>query len=122
MKPTWSQSATLSLGALALLCWVVMFLAGTDVWHEIGRPDFWRLQGPPYTDLWAFAYAFYLLPLCLAGQVIAAVVSPRQAPGARWTCWNSPSTIGTATFSMSVKTRNPTAKTPAATRSSVIEG
>lgn len=36
--------------------------------------------------------------------------------------WNSPSEIGTATFSIRVNARKPTAKTPAATRSSVIDG
>ena len=50
--------ATLCLGSLALLCWIVMFLSGTDVWHDVGRPDFWNLPGPPYRDLRAFAYSF----------------------------------------------------------------
>jgi hypothetical protein len=43
-----------------MLCWIVMFLAGTDVWHFSGSPSFWRLSGPPYTDLRVFGYAFYL--------------------------------------------------------------
>ena len=49
MARQWMQLATFCLGALALLCWVVMFLSGTDVWHDLGRPDLWHLQGPPYT-------------------------------------------------------------------------
>ena len=56
-----SQIVALWLGVLALLCWAVMFAAGTDVWHDVGRPDFWNLAGPPYQDLRAFAFAFYLL-------------------------------------------------------------
>ena len=72
MAPQRIQLATLCLGALALLCWVVMFLSGTDVWHDVGRPDIWNLQGPPYHDLRAFACAFYLL---LAVLVVHLVVT-----------------------------------------------
>jgi hypothetical protein len=49
----------LGLSILGLLCWMVMFLAGHDVWHYYGSPDFWRLYGPPNEDMRAFAYAFY---------------------------------------------------------------
>ena len=49
----------IGLSTLALLCWLVMFLAGTDIWHVAGRPGFWGRSGPPYADLRAFAYAFY---------------------------------------------------------------
>ena len=48
------------LSIVGLVCWIVMFLAGTDVWHFAGSPDFWRLSEPPYYDLRVFAYAFYL--------------------------------------------------------------
>lgn len=74
MAPT-AHLITLGLGLLALLCWAVMFLAGTDVWHAFGRPDFWHLAGPPYPDLRALAYAFYLLFGVLVAQVVAAVVA-----------------------------------------------
>jgi hypothetical protein len=50
----------IGLTTLGMLCWLVMFLAGTDVWHFAGSPNFWRLSGPPYTDLRVFGYAFYL--------------------------------------------------------------
>ena len=73
------QLATLCLAGLALLCWIIMFLAGTDVWHEVGRPDFWKLQGPPYHDLRAFAYAFYLLLIVLVIQVVATALAFRAA-------------------------------------------
>jgi hypothetical protein len=48
------------LTILGMLCWLVMFLTATDVWHFAGRPDFSHLSGPPYTDIRAFAFAFYL--------------------------------------------------------------
>ena len=40
MARQWTHLATLCLGSLALLCWIVMFLSGTDVWHDVGRADF----------------------------------------------------------------------------------
>ena len=78
MKQTWSQSAAIWFGALALVCWIVMFMAGTDVWHDSGRPDLHRM-GATYFDLRALAYAFYLLPLCLVGLLITMIISARQA-------------------------------------------
>ena len=62
----------IGLCMVGLSCWVVMFLAGTDVWHFIGSPDFWRLSEPPNADLRVFAYAFYLqLVVLLGGMGIA---------------------------------------------------
>ena len=78
MRPTRSQSATLYFGALALVCWILMFLAGHDVWHDSGRPDL-HLMGATDFDLRTLASAFYLLPLCLIGSLIAAVISARRA-------------------------------------------
>jgi hypothetical protein len=69
MNRRWIQASTLCLGAAALLCWVVMFLAGTDIWHAAGRPALWDLQGSSYQDLRAFAYAFYALPILLGVHV-----------------------------------------------------
>ena len=48
------------LSIIGLMCWIVMFLAGHDVRHFAGSPDFWRLNGPPNDDLRAIGYAFYL--------------------------------------------------------------
>jgi hypothetical protein len=57
----------------------------------------------------------------LPGRPVSARLS--LVPGAVYSAsWNSPSEIGTATFSIRVNARKPTAKTPAATRSSVIDG
>jgi hypothetical protein len=78
MKTTWSQSAALYLGALALVCWIVVFLAWTDVWHDSGRPDF-HLMGATSFDLRVLASAFCLLPLCLVGLLITTIVSVRRA-------------------------------------------
>jgi hypothetical protein len=69
------------LSAISLLCWVVMFLAGTDVWHDTGSRDFWHLQGPPYTDLRAFAYAFYLLFVVLIGSLVVRIASAVRRAG-----------------------------------------
>jgi hypothetical protein len=78
MRLTPSQSATITFGVLALLCWIVTFMAGTDVWHDSGRPDF-HLMGATYFDLRALGSAFYLLPLCLVGLLISTIVSARRA-------------------------------------------
>lgn len=61
------------LSTLGMLCWLVMFLAGTDVWHFAGSPDFWRRSGPPYADLRAFGFAFYLQFLTLLTMMGVAV-------------------------------------------------
>ncbi|MBN2243068.1 MAG: hypothetical protein JW793_10290 [Acidobacteria bacterium] len=63
----------LGLSVGALVCWAVMFLAGHDAWHYLGSPDFWRLSGPPHTDMRAFGYAFYLQFLILLGVIGMAV-------------------------------------------------
>lgn len=47
MRPNAFQLAACGLGVVAILCWLVMFLAGTDVWHDLGSPAVWTLQGPP---------------------------------------------------------------------------
>lgn len=63
----------IGLSIVGMLCWIVMFLAGTDVWHFAGSPDFWRLSGLPYADLRAFGYAFYLQFFILLGVVGVSV-------------------------------------------------
>jgi hypothetical protein len=56
------------------LVWLLMFFAGTDVWHDTGRLDLWRLEGPPYADLRAFVVMFYVLLPVIVAQLAAAVV------------------------------------------------
>jgi hypothetical protein len=63
----------IGLGVLGMLCWVVMFLAGTDVWHFAGRPDVWGEAGPPYTDIRAFGYAFYFQFFILLTMIFISV-------------------------------------------------
>lgn len=53
------------------LCWGVMLLAGHDVWHAFGSPDFWHGEGLAAYDLRVFAWAFYLLPWFGLGVLMA---------------------------------------------------
>jgi hypothetical protein len=71
------------LSIVGLICWTIMFLAGTDVWHYAGSPDFWRLTGPPYVDLRAFGYAFYLQLFVLLGLVLVGIWSELRKRKAR---------------------------------------
>jgi len=36
---------TVSLGIVSFVCLVGYFLALTDIWHDLGSPDFWRGEG-----------------------------------------------------------------------------
>jgi RsiW-degrading membrane proteinase PrsW (M82 family) len=69
------QFAALLLGVFALACWIVMFLSGTDVWHDLGRPDFWHRSSPPYNDLRVFVVAFYAMLAVLVALLILMAVS-----------------------------------------------
>ena len=69
----------LALSTLGMVCWIVMFLAGTDVWHYAGSPDFWRISGPPHADLRAFGYAFYLQFLVLLALIGVAASTNRRS-------------------------------------------
>jgi hypothetical protein len=64
----------LSSGIFAILCWMVMFAAGTDVWHDTGRPDFWNSTQPPYPDIRVFLWAYYLLFPILLAQIVLGVL------------------------------------------------
>ena len=75
------KSALVGLNLMILLCWVVVFLAGTDVWHDLGRPDFWKLTGPPYSDLRAAAYTFYLQFFALLAQLAILLAHARLGRG-----------------------------------------
>jgi hypothetical protein len=57
MNRTWLPRASLALAVVGLLCWVLTFMAGTDIWHDAGRPDF---------DLHALAVSYYLMPAVLS--------------------------------------------------------
>jgi len=64
-----------ALIGVSLLCWIVMFLAGHDIWTFAGKPDFWKLSGPPYLDVRIFAVAFYAQLFVLTGVLIVAAVT-----------------------------------------------
>ena len=67
------------LSIIGLMCWIVMFLAGHDVWHFAGSPDFWRLSGPPNSDLRAIGYAFYLQFIVLLLAITVGIWSELKA-------------------------------------------
>jgi len=67
--------ASVVLPGFAIVRWVVMFLAGTDVWDDLGRPDFLEASNRPYADLRAFAYVFYLLFGFLSIQMVLATIA-----------------------------------------------
>ncbi len=69
----------IGLSVIGLMCWGVMFLAGHDVWHFAGSPDFWRLDGPPHTDLKAIGYAFYLQFFVFLGLIAVGIRSKWKA-------------------------------------------
>jgi hypothetical protein len=60
---------------LTLACWVALFLAVHDVWHDLGRPDVLAQlseRGATAFDIRWGVYAFYgLLPLLLAQVAVA---------------------------------------------------
>jgi hypothetical protein len=66
---------------MALVGWLLMFLAGTDIWHETGRLDLWRLEGPPYPDVRAFVVTFYGLLPVLVAQFVVSVARYRRSWG-----------------------------------------
>lgn len=72
--------AAFMLGGGALICWAVTFMAGTDVWHDAGRPDLLKLGATSF-DLRVLAAAYYLLPAVLSAQVgLLALAVGRRRP------------------------------------------
>lgn len=70
--------AVFVLGGGALICWAVTFMAGTDVWHDAGRPDFLKLGATSF-DLHTLAAAYYLLPVVLSTQAcLLALAAARR--------------------------------------------
>ena len=71
-----------TLALVTLACWLLLFAAGTDVWHDAGRPDVLaRLhdRGATLFDMRAAAYAFYgLFPLLVAQVVVAWLALARR--------------------------------------------
>lgn len=80
---TWIRITSAWLSGLALACWVLLFLAAHDVWHDTGRPDVWHLEGPPYADLRAFVVTFYVLGAVLVALTLASVVGFKRSSSGR---------------------------------------
>lgn len=72
------QQWSLALSLTGLLCWAVLFLAGTDLWHDFGRPNFRKPDGSLIVDARAYIYAFYLLFAVLAVQLVLAALARRN--------------------------------------------
>jgi TRAP-type C4-dicarboxylate transport system permease small subunit len=68
-----TQVTSLGFTAACLACWLLMFAAGTDIWHDTGRLDV-RTLGATSADVRAFAVAFYGLFFVLLGQFAVALV------------------------------------------------
>lgn len=68
------QFTSLGFTAVCLACWLLMFAAGTDIWHDTGRLDVLRLGATP-ADVRAFAAAFYGLFFVLLAHFAVAAIS-----------------------------------------------
>lgn len=60
----------LGLAVLSGLCLLGLFLALHDVWHELGRPDYWSGQGPAAFEWRYLSVAFW--PMLLFHLVFLA--------------------------------------------------
>ena len=73
MTRAWTQGSSLGFTAACLVCWLMMFAAGTDIWHDAGRFDVLAM-GATAADVRAFATAFYGLFFVLLAQFAVTVV------------------------------------------------
>ena len=53
-------------------------MAGTDLWHDFGRPNFRTPDGSLSVDARAYIYAFYLLFAVLAVQLLLTALARRN--------------------------------------------
>ena len=73
-----TQATALGFAAIGLICWIVMFGAATDLWHETGRVDLGSVPGVHAVDLRAFVVTFYGLFFILLVQfVVMALIFAR---------------------------------------------
>jgi hypothetical protein len=72
------QFTSLGFTAACLACWLLMFAAGHDIWHDAGRFDV-RAMGATSADVRAFAVAFYGLFFVLLAQFAVTAVSALRA-------------------------------------------
>ena len=72
------QVTSLGFTAASLVCWLLMFAAGHDIWHDAGRFDVLAM-GATAADVRAFAVAFYGLFFVLLAQFAVLAVGVRRA-------------------------------------------
>lgn len=73
MNPVKALILSSAVSLMGLACWLVMFLAGNDVWNDIGRPDIWNLTSVPFHDVRVFAWIFYFqFVVLLSGVIVPA--------------------------------------------------
>jgi len=58
---------------LILLCLAAMFLAGNDIWHDTGSPEFWHLGKPRFADVRVFVCAYYVLVALVLGRIVVSL-------------------------------------------------
>ena len=78
MARTWTEVTSLGFTAVCLACWLLMFAAGHDIWHDAGRFDV-RTMGATAFDVGTFAIAFYGLFFVLLAQFAVVAVSVVRA-------------------------------------------
>ena len=54
---------TVILGLVSFGSLIICYLAGTDIWHESGSPDFWHGEGPSALEWRTLASGFW--PICV---------------------------------------------------------
>ena len=69
-----TQATALGFAATGLLCWILMFGAATDLWHETGRVDLGSVPGVHAVDLGTFVITFYGLFFILLAQFVVMVI------------------------------------------------
>lgn len=58
-----------------------MYLAGHDVWHDVGRPDIWNTPRVPFHDLRDFVVAYSVLLIPIAGQIAITITRGPSSAG-----------------------------------------
>jgi len=78
MNPVKALILSSVVSLMGLGCWLVMFLAGNDVWNDVGRPDIWNLKTVPFHDVRVFAWIFYFqFVVLLSGVIVPAGLASR---------------------------------------------
>jgi len=54
-----AMTVTMTMGILSFICLILFYLALTDIWHGLGRPDFWNGQGESHVEWRLLGYAYW---------------------------------------------------------------